>query len=281
MNSYIAIVSQSAQVTLDELLQVSAALQKQILRDFAPLWGIPATVDAFARLADVPVGYWPVIVVDEVFTGDLGVHGLRDHQPLALIKAVTDWSLTASHEVLEMIADPFGNRLVAGDSLSGDGRRVEYLVEVCDPCQDRAFGYYVNGYLVSNFYTPNYFDATGSSGARYDFVGGIGTPRQVLEGGYLTWRDPETNHLHKADCIGGELWWTDFGPVPDVLPTLRSLVDANPPVKARQRLHIRRPRRSTTLQRPARLSHQTASAAKANRATAQLASLSSARRQSA
>lgn len=277
----IALISQSSRITLDELVQVSAALQKQVLRDFTPLWGIQATVDAFAQLADVPVGYWPVIVVEQVVTGDIGVHGLRDHQPVALVQAGSDWSLTASHEVLEMIADPFGNRLVAGDSLNGDGRRVEYLVEVCDPCQSRAFGYQVNGIQVSNFYTPYYFDPSGSNGARYDFAGYIRIPRQVLEGGYLSWRDPETNHLHKAECIGGELWWTDFGIVPEVLATLRSLVDANHPVKLRQRLLVPRPRRSSTLQRPTRLVHQKASAAKADRAVVQLASLSSIKRNTA
>ena len=34
-------------------------------------------------------------------------------QPFALVAATDTWSVTLSHEVLEMIADPFGNRLVA------------------------------------------------------------------------------------------------------------------------------------------------------------------------
>ena len=34
-------------------------------------------------------------------------------QPFALVAANDTWSVSLSHEVLEMIADPFGNRLVA------------------------------------------------------------------------------------------------------------------------------------------------------------------------
>ena len=37
------------------------------------------------------------------------------------------WSLTASHECLEMLADPFGNRLIAGDSPKPDQGRVQIL----------------------------------------------------------------------------------------------------------------------------------------------------------
>jgi hypothetical protein len=64
------------------------------------------------------------------------------------------WSVTASHECQEMLADPFGNRLVSGPSLAPDQGNVEYLVEVCDPVEDLGFAYLINGVLVSDFYTP-------------------------------------------------------------------------------------------------------------------------------
>ena len=57
-----------------------------------------------------------------------------------------------------MLADPFGNRLVAGDGPNpARPGRVEFLVEVCDPCEAPALGYTVNGIRVSDFYTPEYF----------------------------------------------------------------------------------------------------------------------------
>jgi len=35
---------------------------------------------------------------------------------------------------------------------------VEFLVEVADPPEDPQFGYTVNGFLVSDFLTPRFYD---------------------------------------------------------------------------------------------------------------------------
>jgi hypothetical protein len=43
-----ALVSDVGQVGVGELTRVAAALQKQVTRDFTPIWEIPATVDGFA-----------------------------------------------------------------------------------------------------------------------------------------------------------------------------------------------------------------------------------------
>lgn len=82
-----------------------------------PVWRMEgATVDALPTLEDVPVGYWPLLVVADV-KGAAGVLSTRDGQPFALIEMSDSWSLTASHEMLEMLADPWENRLVPGRSL--------------------------------------------------------------------------------------------------------------------------------------------------------------------
>jgi hypothetical protein len=270
----IAILSQSNSVPVSEIMSISAALQKQVSRDFGPLWNISATIDSFAALEGVPVGYWPLIVVDQVPTGELGAHGQRDHQPIAIVQAKSDWSLTASHEILEMLADPFANRLIAGDSVTGDGTRVEYLVEVCDPCQDAAYGYRINGVLVSDFYTPQYFAATGTTGDRYDFVGAMLQPRAVLEGGYLSWRDPMTNHLCRVDMINSQIWVSDLGDMPTTGVSLRSHIDSMQTVKNKRRLpasQLRRLRRPTY---QSRIKHVAASQAKADRLKRDFISLS-------
>jgi hypothetical protein len=54
---HIALVTDKSQVVLNELAAVAAALQKQVLRDFAPIWGIQADVSAFGSLEDVPLDY--------------------------------------------------------------------------------------------------------------------------------------------------------------------------------------------------------------------------------
>jgi hypothetical protein len=190
----IALVSESDNVPFSDLGNVSAALQKQAARDLAPIWEIQATVDAFATLEDIPPGYWPIIIRDDIHVKAAGIHEDDSGQPFALVKTSDAWSITASHENLEMLVDPFGKRLVPGQSpMEGQGR-VEFLVEVCDPSEAASFGYTVNGTAVSDFYTPNYFDPERNPSVRYSFTGAITEPRQVLKGGYLSWHDPVTNH---------------------------------------------------------------------------------------
>src|SRR5262249_17382104 len=64
----------------------------------------------------------------------------------------------------------------------GDSK-LEYLVEVCDRCEDESCAYLINDILVSDFYTPRYFDPTGLASVRYSFSGKITRPRQVLKNG--------------------------------------------------------------------------------------------------
>lgn len=199
------VVKDSSKVEFRQLSNVSAALQAQATRDFGPVWGVTATVDAFADLNDIPPGYWPIVVQDDIHDpGAGGVHEDSMGQPFALVEAGPLWSLAASHECLEMLADPFGNRTVAGAKPVDGGefdlsRQVEFLVEVCDPCEDPQYGYFINGILVSDFYTPEFFNPPGTSGARYDFTGNINRPLQVLENGYISWHDPN-----------GGAWWQTF-----------------------------------------------------------------------
>jgi len=156
---HIALVSLTKEVTLANLAPVSAAIQKQISRDFGPMWNVEATVDAFDKLEDVPIGYWHVLLQDELPNGAAGLHKRDDNkQPFALVALTTNWPVFMSHEVLEMLVDPQGNLTRAGNSLKSGQGRVEYLIEVCDPCQDSKFAYSVNSGMVSDFYTPQYFD---------------------------------------------------------------------------------------------------------------------------
>jgi hypothetical protein len=111
-----------------------------------------------------------------------------------LINYSNRWSLTASHEALEMIVDSFGNRLWVAPSIKNDQGLVEYLVEVCDPSEAVGCSYLINGIVVSDFYLPTFFDPVPGKHVRYSFTDAISAPLEVLQGGYLSWRDPATNH---------------------------------------------------------------------------------------
>lgn len=226
----LALVSETNAISPRELTRVAAALQRQATRDFGPVWGITATVDAFGDLEDVPLGYWPIIVMDNInMPGAAGVHLDKDGQPFALVQYSRSWSLTASHECLEMLADPFGNRLVAGQSVKPDQGRVEYLVEVSDPSEDRQFAYTVNGVLVSDFYTPNYFDPVAAPGVRYSFTGAITKPRDVLRGGYLSWHEPISDHWWQQRFFGARKQFADLGVLGQLTGSLRSTIDGLTP----------------------------------------------------
>src|SRR5438874_11847189 len=95
----VALVSETSGISFSDLTQTSAALQKQATRDFGPIWDVQATVDAFEKLEDVPLGYWPIIIQDDIGVGGAGgIHLDKDNQPFALVQFSDSWPLTASHE---------------------------------------------------------------------------------------------------------------------------------------------------------------------------------------
>src|SRR5271156_4305824 len=103
MDTYhVALVSDTQAVSFSDIANVSAALQKQVTRDFGPVWDVNATVDAFENLEAVPVDYWPVIVKDDIDQpGAAGYHTDNNGQPFSLVQADATWALTVSHECLE------------------------------------------------------------------------------------------------------------------------------------------------------------------------------------
>jgi hypothetical protein len=185
-----------------ELPRVARALQKQVKRDFGPVWGISASVAAYASIADVPVGGWPVIIDERLRNPtDSGFHWDPFDQPLARMAYDVNnaWTATASHEILEMLADPYGERMTAAPSIDPRYRAhtVLYQVEVCDPCENVT--YEIDGVTVSDFITPDYFDAKASARKRYSFKRAVKRPREVLIGGYLSWSDPELGWAFELD----------------------------------------------------------------------------------
>ncbi len=211
---------------------VAAALQKQATRDFGPLWQVTATVSAFDALEAVPVDYWPVIIRDDIDQpGAAGYHTDDNGQPFSLVQADNQWQLTASHETLEMLADPFGNRTIAGSpppqappQLSAL-QRVTYLVEVCDPCEDAQFAYGVNGQQLSDFITPHYYDPNGATGTLYSFRGNVKGPHTVLNNGYVSFGNPVTNQWYQIMVAGGQVQVRDLGKLNRNGRSLRETID--------------------------------------------------------
>lgn len=182
------------------LVDVARALQTQVDRDFAPVWGATARV----LLRDQPAPRaptWTISVVDEP-AAVLGIWQDRVGTLRAQVPAGRHWSFGASHVLLEMLANPTGERVIDGADVWSrtPGRRVQYLVDVCDPCQ--VLRYQIDGIVVSDFVTPDYYDEGPADGVAFDFLRRLSKPLQVGQGCYLSWRDPEDGRWHQRDPDG-------------------------------------------------------------------------------
>jgi hypothetical protein len=183
-----------------ELAAVASALQIQLDRDFFPIWGKRAQVLALGPGEPVPALAWPMTILDKPKFG-LGVHLDVKHRPFAEIEATADWSVTASHELLEMLEDPLGQKMISGPDIDPNAppHQVRYLVEVGDPCE--AFAYSINGVAVSDFLTRAYYDPH-AVGTHFDFLGRLASPFDVPPGGYISWIDPADGHWHQKTPDG-------------------------------------------------------------------------------
>jgi hypothetical protein len=157
-----------------DMQQVDQALQTQLDRDFTPIWGVRATILAFDKA----------------------------HKPFAQVKDTQDWSVTASHEMLEMLVDPYGQRFVKAPDIdpNSDGHWVNYLVEVGDACE--IYEYSINGVAVSDFGTPEFYNADASAGTEVDFLSRLCQPYEVPAGCYISWIDPEDGRWHQKQVDG-------------------------------------------------------------------------------
>ena len=248
LTRHVALVLEESAIELAELTAVAGALQKQVTRDFGPLWNIDADVSAYAKLEDMPLDYWPVIIKDDIGDPQAGGYHQDEHgQPYSLVKYDKDWTLAASHETLEMLADPFGRHMVAGQSPVKNQGRVKFLVEVADPCEATQFSYKVNDIVVSDFYTPNYFDPVASPSVRYSFKGAITAPRQVLPGGYLSWYDHASRQWWQRTWFGGDA--PADGAVQDLKiqnGNLRAAIDRHTQKFRAEAMQVEKPRKEAT-----------------------------------
>ena len=187
----IGIRNVSTVVTDKEVQAAVAALQIQVTRDFAPAWGLDATVTFLSKTTATPAGAWLVVISDTSDeAGALGYHDLTSSgQPLGKVFAKTtkqygqSWTVCLSHEVLEMIADPNIN-LCAFDEIHSRF----YAYEVCDAVEADGLGYRINNVLLSDFVYPGWFEPLNvAPGEKFAFKTALTAPLQLASGGYISY----------------------------------------------------------------------------------------------
>lgn len=169
-------------VDFDKLV---AAMQDYVDRCVAPVWGTPARL---IKSRNFRKGFWGLAFYDDADAADadfLGYHDVTpDGLPLSKVFVKTTLadgelvSVTASHELVEMLVDPAMNLLTTGP----DPKAV-YAYETADPVEESSFR--VRGIPMSNFVYPSYFEEFHKPrSVRFDHLGKLRRPFQVLRGGY-------------------------------------------------------------------------------------------------
>jgi hypothetical protein len=189
----IAVINASTVITDVEIPAVVDALQQQVDKDFGPIWGVSAKLNVVPRGTQPPSGTWWLTILDDSDqAGALGYHDLTsDGMPMGKVFAATDlkfgnaWSVTASHELLEMLVDPNINLTVLVQSDSQTAGTL-YAYEVCDACENDNLGYKIGEVLVSDFVYPSWFESfSNPTSAQFDRLSKISKPFELLKGGYI------------------------------------------------------------------------------------------------
>lgn len=178
----IAFVNKATEPLEIELPILVAALAKQLEVDFVPIWGYPATL----RVTDAPTpDEWQVIFLDDADAANaLAYHDITlDGQPISkvfvrTIKAAGEkLSVTASHELLEMLIDPGAQIWAQG------GNGVFYAYEMCDAVEGEEYS--IDGVAVSDFVHPSFFESWHKpNSVQFDHLKRVSSPFQTLQRGY-------------------------------------------------------------------------------------------------
>lgn len=188
----VSIINGSTVLTDEQVKAAVPAFQLQVRRDFASAWGIDADLTFVPKKSKPAPGSWWLVILDNSdVAGALGYHDITpEGLPLGKVFAETDrhfhlqWTVTASHELLEMLVDPEINLTVFVQSHARPWTL--YAYEVCDACEADQFGYSINGTLVSDFVYPAWFESFRKPGStQFNYGKKITKPFELLPGGYI------------------------------------------------------------------------------------------------
>ena len=195
----------------EEIHRVVRAVNRQIEEDFRPYWRLgamvrlegrsmkaPSTATMLDMRGDAILYLWDEVDVD----GALGYHDANARGiPYGFVftelsrELDEPWSVTFSHEALELIADPQVNLLVMGPHPADADRTVFHWYEMSDAVQTETYD--IDHVAVSNFVLPLYFTGSDEPGGRNDFLGRAHGGKAlnsfgVNPGGYVGFYDPDS-----------------------------------------------------------------------------------------
>ena len=230
----VAIYDETKKIKFTDLQDVAKAIQQQVSNELKADWGVNAEIVAYSNVESIPYHAWGVTIKNKLDIDVYGYHFVDDNgKPYAVLQYRDDWTLTLSHEIVEMLCNPNGDRLMSSENFfccsdcaegKGECENIvpaevngvkEVLVEVSDPSQAPNFGYYLTvgsrKVLVSDYYLPSFFtDTLAIKGKKYSRTGAITRPKQILEGGYVSFKN-RTGEWWQAFKVEGKLLFRKVG----------------------------------------------------------------------
>ncbi len=176
--------------------QVQAAIpafQTAVSRDFAPVWKTDALLTFVPKSGTPAPGSWILQILDDsTVKGALGFHQVdTTNLPESFVFARTDqqdglnWEVTLTHELFEMLLDPYALACTFDQSSDTAGRLIPW--EAADAVEADNLAYDVNGVKISDFILPAWFDTSlAPNSTKFDFCGHLTAPLSVAPGGYLS-----------------------------------------------------------------------------------------------
>ncbi|MCI0539364.1 MAG: hypothetical protein L0Z50_29500 [Verrucomicrobiales bacterium] len=199
------------QISDEKLEEAIRAINRQVRDDFEPYWSLGATLRLEGRSAKKPSkqnlaemrGDAIIYMWNESdIPGALGYHD-RNNRGIPYGFVFTElsaqigenWSVTLSHEALELIGDQEANLLVQGPHPENENLAVFHWYEMCDAVQ--AETYLIDGVEVSNFVLPLYFTGGEELGGRNDFLNRSHSGKTLRSfginpGGYVGFFNPQS-----------------------------------------------------------------------------------------
>lgn len=183
-------VTNNSSLTEAQVADALPVYQRAVDEDFAPIW--PKARGSKLILADAPSGAWEIRIVDDIsecwFCS--GYHAVENGVPFAVVSAKEGWQITFSHELWEILVNPYLDRVA---TVKWKKRKRLYALETADPVESSKFAYARQSptgepVQISDFVTPAWF-RRGSAGP-WDFTGGTDRALHVLEDGYQLWLKP-------------------------------------------------------------------------------------------
>jgi hypothetical protein len=194
--SNVAVINESTVVTDAQVYALTYSLQLLTQNDFYPAWGIKSHIYNLDKSKPLPKGHWALVILDNANqAGALGYHDLtNDGYPLGKVFAKTtmdageNWTVTASHELLEMLADPYINLTTFNQTGNNSGRILPY--EICDAVQGSNCTFRIEGLEMSNFVYPTWFEGfRPAKSCKFDFMGVLSEPFEIYHEGYISYFD--------------------------------------------------------------------------------------------